>query len=351
VNTGSQSPIVGVYEMAEPLVSVEMITYNHAPFIAQAIEGVLQQKTTFPFELIIGEDCSTDGTRDIVFEYQKNHSDIIRVITSDKNVGALTNFMRTMNAGRGKYIAFCEGDDYWHHPEKLQKQVDYLEGHPECGLVYTSYDIYHVSAKKRIKDFIKHRKWEMPKDPTISDIVEGKGGMSHGILTCTIMIQRILYDQIVESDPYLHQNKQFLMGDTQLWAEIAMKASLHYIPESMATHNITDESVTRSKDIRKELRFSISGAELMLYLCDKYNLPPKIRHKHETNRNSYLLEIAFHERDKELADEVRRRKRTFTWKEWLRYYGAKNIVIHFIYRGSVFLLKLFGLKRKNDLWQ
>jgi glycosyltransferase involved in cell wall biosynthesis len=73
--------------MTDPLVSVKMITYNHAPYIAKAIEGVLNQKVNFPIELVIGEDCSTDGTREIVSDYQKKYPDIIRVITSDKNVG------------------------------------------------------------------------------------------------------------------------------------------------------------------------------------------------------------------------------------------------------------------------
>src|ERR1700690_2758382 len=116
-----------MHNMKEPLVSVKMITYNHAPYITRAIEGVLQQKTTFPFELIIGEDCSTDGTREIVFAYQKKYPDIIRVITSDKNVGMNINGLRTIKAGKGKYIALCEGDDYWHNPEKLQKKVDFLK--------------------------------------------------------------------------------------------------------------------------------------------------------------------------------------------------------------------------------
>ena len=136
--------------MTEPLVSARMITYNHAPYIARAIEGVLQQKTNFPFELVIGEDCSTDGTREIVFEYQKKYPDIIRVITSDSNVGSKKNGHRTSQACRGKYIAYCEGDDCWHHPGKLQKQVDYMESHPACGLVYSSYDVYHPKSKKEL---------------------------------------------------------------------------------------------------------------------------------------------------------------------------------------------------------
>ncbi len=134
--------------MADPLVSVKMITYNHAPFIAQAIEAVLQQKTNFPFELVIGEDCSTDGTRKIVFEYQEKYPDIIRVLTSEKNVGMKKNSYRTIKACRGKYIAFCEGDDYWHREDKLQKQVAYLESHPECGLVFADCDVYDIGSKK-----------------------------------------------------------------------------------------------------------------------------------------------------------------------------------------------------------
>lgn len=334
--------------MTTPLVSVKMITYNHAPYIARAIEGVLQQKTAFPFELVIGEDCSTDGTREIVFEYQKKHPDIIRVITSSKNVGMNKNGLRTTKAGTGKYIAFCEGDDYWHHPGKLQKQVDYLENHPECGLVYTNYDVYHVKSKKLIKDFINYQKWKMPESLSIVDIVESKGGISRGIMTLTIVTRRQLCDAIIEADPYLHQSGEFLMGDTQLWAEIATKAKLHYIPESTATHNITDESATRSKDENKVARFGMSGAKLQLYLCDKYNLPSHVRHKYEEYLLHCSLVLAFHSKNKDLADYVRNSKKTFTMKEWLRYYGARNFAVHHMYRALAAFLNLF--KKKHRQW-
>lgn len=330
--------------MSQPLVSVPMLTYNHAPFIAQAIEGVLQQKTNYTFELVIGEDCSTDGTRDIVFEYQKKYPGIIRVVTSDKNVGMKKNSLRTVKACQGKYIAFCEGDDYWHHPYKLQKQVDYMESHPECGLVYSSYDVYIVKEKKRIEDFIKHRKWKIPENPSVSDFVESKTGTQ----TLTVMIRRILYEQIIEADPYLHQNAHFLMGDTQLWAEIATKAQLHYIPESLATYNILEESAARSKNIIKNLQFAISCSELFLYLCNKYDLPASIRSEQEAKWCNYSLRLAFHTRNEKLANEVRNKKINFTLGEWIRYYGAKNIVLHYGYRSSVSLLNLF--RKKHNPW-
>lgn len=334
--------------MKEPLVSVKMITYNHAPYIAKAIEGVLQQKTNFPFELVIGEDCSTDGTREIVFEYQKKYPEVIRVITSEKNVGMKKNGYRITKACRGKYIAFCEGDDYWHNLDKLQKQVDYLESHPECGLIYSSYDVIHVESGEQIKDFVKYKNYVLPDTPSMADIVEGKGGLSLGLLTCTVMLRRLLYDQIVEADPYLHQSDNFLMGDTQIWAEMAAMAILHYIPESMATHIITDESATRSTDPKKVLRFHLSGKELMLYLCDKYNISSSIRRMHEVEWYNISLRLALLSRNEDMADEVRKKKQSFTWKEWLRYYGAKSMIVHYLYRTATFVPNLF--RKKKDPW-
>ncbi|MEW6115771.1 MAG: glycosyltransferase [Nitrospirota bacterium] len=310
--------------MTEPLVSVKMITYNHAPFITQAIEGVLQQKTDFPFELVIGEDCSTDGTREIVFEYQKKYPDIIRVITSDKNVGMKKNGLRTVKACTGTYIAFCEGDDYWHHPGKLQKQVDYLERHPECGLVFTDYDFYYDSSRQLVRSVNCSKGLQSPESVTIEQIIRGKGPI---IRTCTVMMRRELLEQVVEGDPYLHQNEKFLMGDTQLFAELALISDVSYYPESLATYRIHGESATRSKDPKKEARFWSSACEMRLYLCDKHNLSEHIRRKAEWDWCNSSLRLAFHSGNAELADEVRRRKKTFTGKEWLQYYGAKNPVL------------------------
>ncbi len=318
--------------MAQPLVSVKMITYNHAPFIAQAIQSVLSQKTDFPFELVIGEDCSTDGTRDIVFEHQKKHPDIIRVITSAENVGMAKNSLRTAKACAGKYLAFCEGDDYWHDPLKLQKQVDYLESHPDCGLVYSSYDMYYVESKKRIKDYVRHRGWEMPKNPDISAFIEGRGGMGLGILTCTAVVPRTVHAHIVNADPYLHSSDRFLRGDTQLWAEIAHRFPIHFFPESLATYNQTEESATRSKDITKLIRLQLADADLGLYLCNKYNLGESTRNEMEAIKAYNLLRLAFYSRNAALAGEVRIKKKSFTWKEWFLYYGAKKSIFYYPFR-------------------
>lgn len=116
--------------------SICMITYNHEAFIAQAIESVLMQQTDFNYELVIGEDCSTDSTREIVVDYHKRYPDKIKLLLNENNLGAMQNFVQTIKACTGKYIALLEGDDYWTDPLKLQKQVDFLEANPEYSLCF-----------------------------------------------------------------------------------------------------------------------------------------------------------------------------------------------------------------------
>lgn len=327
--------------MTQPLVSIKMITYNHAAFIGQAIESVLQQKTTFPFELVIGEDCSTDGTREAVFEYQKKNPDIIRVITSDRNVGMKNNGLRTLNACRGKYIAFCEGDDYWQSPHKLQKQVDYLERHPECGLVFTDRDTYFHRSNKVVRHVNGSGGLQSPLCLNIEQII-GKEGAA--ITTCTVMGRRALIEQVIEGDPYLHQNEKFLMGDTQLFAELSLLSQVSYYPESLATYRIHGESASRSKDPRRLTRFWQNAFEMRLYLCDKHRLPEIVRRSIELKWCHASLYVAFFERNAALAEEARQKK-TFTLKEWLLYYGAKNVALNHLLRLSVFIRNLFRRSR------
>ena len=113
------------------MVSICCITYNHEAFVKQAIESFLMQKTNFMFEIIIGDDCSTDGTKKILNEYKKKYPELIRVIARRKNIGAHRNFSNVVACAKGKYLAHCEGDDFWTDCDKLQKQVDFLEQNPD----------------------------------------------------------------------------------------------------------------------------------------------------------------------------------------------------------------------------
>jgi glycosyltransferase involved in cell wall biosynthesis len=111
------------------IVSVLMITYNHEKFIKEAIEGVLIQETNFPYELILANDASTDNTNTIINDFIKTHpkANLIKYFNHKINMGMMPNFIFVLDQCKGKYIALCEGDDYWTDEYKLQKQVDFLE--------------------------------------------------------------------------------------------------------------------------------------------------------------------------------------------------------------------------------
>lgn len=167
---------------AKPVVSVNMITYNHEKYIAKAIEGVMSQEVDFPFELVIGEDCSPDNTRDIAIEYQKKYPHNIRVIYPEQNVGPNNNFRRTLEACRGEYIAICEGDDIWLDKTKLKKQVGFLAENPDYVITYHDYDVYKDGEKEE-----NPKKGPMH-DTSQRELILGGGGLQ----TLTICFRNVI---------------------------------------------------------------------------------------------------------------------------------------------------------------
>jgi len=146
----------------KPLLSVCVTTYQHVHFIQQCLDSILAQETTFPFEVIIGEDASTDGTRELCQSYAKKYPEKIRLILrSRKDViyinGKPTgryNLIETIKATKGKYIAICEGDDYWTAPYKLQKQVDFLESNPDYNICFhNAYLLFENKKNKPLEPF------------------------------------------------------------------------------------------------------------------------------------------------------------------------------------------------------
>lgn len=132
---------------ARPRVSVAMITYNHEAFIAQAIESVLGQRTDFPLELVIGEDCSTDGTRAIVERYARLRPDLVRPLLQPRNLGMYENSFAVVRTCRGEFIAFLEGDDYWTDAQKLATQAAVLAADERIALTWHSLMLVDAADK------------------------------------------------------------------------------------------------------------------------------------------------------------------------------------------------------------
>lgn len=160
----------------EVMVSIHCITYNHENYIRDALEGFVKQQTNFRFEAIVHDDCSTDGTAAIIREYAERYPSIIKPIFEEENLyskkdGSLSRVMNTHI--RGKYVAYCEGDDYWTDPRKLQKQVDFLSTHPDYSMCFHNAKIKcprstkndRLFANLEIRDYSGpeiHKNWIVP---------------------------------------------------------------------------------------------------------------------------------------------------------------------------------------------
>lgn len=150
------------------MVSIFMLTYNQKNYIAQAIEGVLMQKTAFNIELVIGDDGSTDGTLKICEDYKNKHPEKIRLLSSKENRGLIKNYVRTYKECKGKYVAICDGDDYWYDALKLQNQVEILETRPEISVVFSNLKELYPSGK-----LIKAKPAAVPQITSFENIILG----------------------------------------------------------------------------------------------------------------------------------------------------------------------------------
>lgn len=151
----------------DPLVSISVVTYNHDKYIKQCLDGILMQQTNFEFEILLGEDDSPDRTREICVEYAEKYPDKIRLFLHDRsnviyingNPTGRYNFLYNLRHAKGKYIALCEGDDYWIDPLKLQKQVDFLERNKDCSMAFSSCEINNIKdGNKKVKIYSNLKK-------------------------------------------------------------------------------------------------------------------------------------------------------------------------------------------------
>lgn len=213
----------------KPLVSVCIITYNHVAYISQCLDSVLEQKTTFPFEVVIGEDCSTDNTRKIIETYRQKYPEKILLITSDHNVGMQPNAIRTLNTCRGKYIALCEGDDYWTDSFKLQKQVTVLDNHPEWSICFHNVERHYQNKTRKPTRFNPPTK---KKIYNLEDLL--KGNFIH---TSSVMYRNKLFGEF----PVWYYN--VAVGDWPLFILNAQYGDIGYINEIMSVYRIHEGGI------------------------------------------------------------------------------------------------------------
>jgi glycosyltransferase involved in cell wall biosynthesis len=267
-----------------------MITYNHENYIREAIEGVLQQKCKFTIELVIGEDHSTDNTASIIKDYEIQYPDLIKARFNEINLGLIPNFLKTIEECSGKYIAICEGDDYWTDPYKLQKQVAFLEDNTEYSISHTAFNYFYEESKSFEESIKETDTINKIQKYSLSEVK--KNIIDHNryrIQTNTVVFPKVLYDKLCLSDSFLYTSGYFQMCDTQLMVGLCDLGNIHFLGDITAVYRVSNGSTSRSKNVINKIKFNTSVGELRVYLSNKYRLNKylKIKFEQEFNKNVF----------------------------------------------------------------
>lgn len=260
------------------LVSVVMITYGHEKYIREAIEGVLMQKGDFSLELIIANDSSPDATDIVISEMLKTHSkaDRIRYIKHEKNIGMMPNFIFALQQAQGKYIALCEGDDYWTDPYKLQKQVDFLEANSDYVLSFHKVKILKPSGEF-VDDFIT----KVPENYETQETLARLGNYIH---TPSVVFRNI----IMEFPPEFSLSP---VGDYFLYMILAEHGKLNYIEEEMAVYREGSGIWSVESDYFRNLKTAQTHALIVSALKNNKIIVDILTKRIEVFLNRYKREV------------------------------------------------------------
>lgn len=242
------------------LVSVVMITYGHEKYIRQAIEGVLMQQGDFDLELVIANDCSPDNTDAVVQDVLSHHSNAhwISYVRHEKNIGMMPNFIFALQQAKGKYVALCDGDDYWTDPFKLQKQVDFLETNPDYVLCFHKVKILKPKGEL-VEDFIT----KVPENYEAQETFARLGNYIH---TPSVVYRNILrkFPEEFEMSP---------IGDYFLYMMLAEHGKFKYMDEEMAVYRFG----VGIHSVNSQIKMAKANFKLFTLLLSYFN-NPKINH-------------------------------------------------------------------------
>lgn len=260
-----------------PLVSIICTSYNHEKFIKECLDGFVMQQTNFVFEIIVHDDASTDETQKIVKDYESKFPYLFNNIYqtenhySKKEVNIWYDIM--FPKARGKYIAICEGDDYWTDPLKLQKQVNFLEKNDGYGLVCTNFKLYFEESDK----FIINKYSKLFEDISFKSLLKG----DFHVGTATVCFRKDFYKSYIQE--IATDSKDWLMGDFPLWMYISQKSKIYYLNEICSVYRVIEESASHSKEIEKLMEFENSVREIKHYFLNKFDSKGiQLRHEIET---------------------------------------------------------------------
>lgn len=299
-------------EQKKYMVNVHCITFNQSQYINDAMDGFAMQETTFPYVCIIIDDASIDGEQEVIRKYLEEHFDledksVVRNENTDDYVLCFARHKTNRNCyfavfflkynhysikktklpyyaewqANSKYFSTCEGDDFWINPHKLQKQVDFMESHPNYSLCHGDVIYYNSDTKTTIgrrgkkADFKKRKPYKTKKE-IFNRIIDG----DYGAIYLTYLIRNECYNRRMPNDVPL------MMGDLPFLLDMSQEGLVKYFPDVFGVYRIHQGSVTHQSPQRNR-RFALNGMEMLVYYCKKYSYKVPLSLKYRYNK-AYL---------------------------------------------------------------
>ncbi len=302
-----------------PFVSVVMTSYNREQYIVQAIDSILSQECDFPYEIIIGDDCSTDNSRCILNSYKEKYPEVFVLNLQETNRGFGINWASTCKLARGKYIAFLDDDDYWCDTHHMALMVDYFETHYECGLVYANRWVVNENFGTKILANAK-----IPYNEDKLHYILRKG---LPILFSASMIRKSIMDKYVDLDAYIRLG--FPIQDFPTAVLIAPYCEFHYIEKPTVVYRSYDGSMSRPKKYDAIVKKYFKEKVMVQYLYKQLGIEYDIS---EYDKHIYwiLLGLAYKRGDyckaKEFAKHTYNRNiKCLCAKTWFTFHGFRTM--------------------------
>lgn len=246
-----------------PKLSIMVLVYNHEKYLRKCLDGILNQKVNFDYEVVIGEDCSTDSSRSICLEYQEKYPDVIKLVLQNKNKGLIGNYIDICNVMTGEYEACIAGDDYWIDTNKLQMQVDFLDKNLDVGLCYTNVITCNEEGLEDTKPLIDSL--FMP------TTFEGQLFKTCYMAPNTWMCRRNLKNRICEQKMWFTDESLATALDFLYHSKMVM------LDKVTTVYRVRSNSLANQTDAEKKWKYEKGILEMQLYYAGKYNISNQLR--------------------------------------------------------------------------
>ncbi len=275
--------------MAEqPMVSVIVPLYNAESTIERCLDSILAQQCDFPFQILVGDDCSSDNSRAILQRYAHANPDKVVAILNQNNLGVIGNYCSLVDQATGKYLAFCDNDDFWHNPEKLQKQVAILDANPQAVMTYGDFNRIDESAGVTRENY-RRNKGDHPPSGNIYETILLRNYIGAVTVCCRTSEARQALRDI-----NMAQQTEWTTPDYPLWLALCARGEAIYLDESLATYWLRTHSTSQSDNRAKRSGFTYGIWKIREYFINRYPLSRPVKQKALENGANLQINYYFY---------------------------------------------------------